>query len=46
MGGLGKLEVDLVAESRPRAVKIEVFGSKDEARELERKVRGLLKTSL
>jgi hypothetical protein len=46
MGEVGKLEVDLAAESRPGAVKIEVFGSKDEARELERKIRGLLKTSL
>jgi hypothetical protein len=46
MGGLGKLEVDLVAESRPRAVKIEVFGSKDEARELERKIREFIETSL
>ena len=44
MEELGKLEVDLAAESRPRAVKIEVFGSKEEARELERKIRGLLKT--
>jgi len=44
MEELGKLEVDLAAESRPRAIKIEVFGSKEEARELERKIRGLLKT--
>ncbi len=43
MEELGKLEVDLAAESRPRALKIEVFGSKDEARELERKIRELLK---
>jgi len=44
MEELGKLEVDLAAESHPRAIKIEVFGSKEEARELERKIRGLLKT--
>jgi hypothetical protein len=44
MDELGKLEVDLAAESRPRSVKIEVFGSKEEARELERKIRELLKT--
>ena len=44
MEELGKLEVDLVAESRPRALKIEVFGSKEEARGLERKIRKLLKT--
>ena len=44
MEELGKLEVDLAAESRPRAIKIEVFGSKEEAREMERKIRGLLKT--
>ncbi len=44
MEELGKLEVDLAAESRPRAVKIEVFSSKEEARELERKIRGFLKT--
>jgi len=42
MEELGKLEVDLAAESRPGAVKIEVFGSKDKARELERKIRELL----
>lgn len=44
MEELGKLEVDLAAESRPRAIKIEVFGSKEEARELERKIREHLKT--
>ncbi|MCK4404973.1 MAG: hypothetical protein KAV43_00505 [Hadesarchaea archaeon] len=44
MEELGKLEVDLAAESRPRAIKIEIFGSKEEARELERKIRELLKT--
>jgi hypothetical protein len=44
MGEVGKLEVDLAAESRPGAVKIEVFGSKDEARELERKVREFIET--
>ena len=44
MEELGKLEVDLAAESRPRAIKIEVCGSKEEAREMERKIRGLLKT--
>ena len=44
MEELGKLEVDLAAESRPRAIKIDIFGSKDEARELERKIRELLKT--
>ncbi|MFQ6129674.1 MAG: hypothetical protein ACE5OT_02555 [Candidatus Hadarchaeaceae archaeon] len=44
MDELGKLEVDLAAESRPRAIKIEIFGSKEEARELERKIRELLKT--
>ncbi len=43
MDELGKLEVDLAAESRPKAIKIEVFGSKDEARELERKIMELLK---
>ncbi len=42
MEELGKLKVDLVAESRPRALKIEVFGSKEEARGLERKIRELL----
>ena len=44
MEELGKLEVDLAAESRPRAIKIEVFGSKEETRELERKIREFLKT--
>lgn len=44
MEELGKLEVDLAAESRPRAIKIEIFGSKEEARKLERKIRDLLKT--
>jgi len=44
MEELGKLEVDMAAESRPRAIKIDVFGSKEEARELERKIRELLKT--
>lgn len=43
MEELGKLEVDLAAESRPRAIKIEIFGSKEAARELERKIGGLLK---
>ncbi len=43
MEELGKLKVDLAAESRPRAIKIEIFGSKEEARELERKIGGLLK---
>jgi len=43
MEELGKLEVDMAAESRPRAIKIDVFGSKEEARELERKIRELLK---
>ena len=42
---LGKLEVDLVAESRPRAVKIEVFGSKEEARGVEHKIMEFLKNS-
>ncbi len=41
MEKLGKLEVDLIAESRPRAVKIEVFSSKEEARELEHKIMGV-----
>lgn len=45
MEKLGKLEVDLVAESRPRAVKIEVFGSKEEARGLEHKIMEFLKNS-
>lgn len=44
MEELGKLEVDLAAESRHRAIKIEIFGSKEEARKLERKIRELLKT--
>ena len=44
MEELGKLEVDLAAESRPGAIKIELFGSKEEACELERKIRELLKT--
>jgi len=45
MEKLGKLEMDLVAESRPRAVKIEVFGSKEEARGLEYKIMEFLKNS-
>ncbi len=45
MEKLGKLEVDLVAESRPRAVKIEVFGSKEEARGVEHKIMEFLKNS-
>jgi len=45
MEKLGKLEVDLVAESRPRAVKIELFGSKEEARGLEHKIMEFLKNS-
>ncbi len=45
MEKLGKLEVDLVAESRPRAVKIEVFGSKEEVRGLEHKIMEFLKNS-
>ncbi|MBA7501572.1 hypothetical protein ES706_00143 [subsurface metagenome] len=44
MEALGKLKVDLVAESRPRMVKIEVFGSKEEARGLEHKIKEFLKT--
>ena len=43
MQTLGKLEVNLVAESRPRSVKIEVFGSKKEARGLEHKIKEFLK---
>jgi len=45
MEKLGKLDVDLIAESRPRAVKIEVFGSKEEARGLEHKIMEFLKNS-
>ena len=39
MRELEKMDVDLVAESRPRAVKIEVFSSREKIRELERKLR-------
>ena len=45
MEKLGKLDVDLIAESRPRAVKIEVFGSKEEVRGLEHKITEFLKNS-
>lgn len=39
MKELEKMDMDLVAESRPRAVKIEVFSSREKIRELERKLR-------
>lgn len=42
MGELEKVDVDLVAESRPRAVKIEVFFSKEKAREVEHKIREVI----
>jgi len=45
METLGKLDIDLIAESHPRAVKIEVFGSKEEARGLEHKIMEFLKNS-
>jgi len=45
METLGKLDIDLIAESRPRAVKIEVFGSKEEVRGLEHKITEFLKNS-
>jgi len=41
MEGLGKLDMDLVAESHPGLVKVVVQASKEEMRELERKVREL-----
>ncbi len=43
MKELGKVDVDLVAESRPGAVKIEVFSSKEKIRELERKIREIIR---
>ena len=39
MKELEKVDVDLVAESRPRVIKIEVFSSREKIRELERKLR-------
>jgi hypothetical protein len=38
MQELGKLNADIVAESRPGVVKIRLYGSKEEVRELRRKI--------
>jgi hypothetical protein len=35
---LGELDADIIAESRPGVVKIRIFGSKDEIRNLARKI--------
>jgi len=38
MQALGKLDADIVAEARPGVVKIRLYGSKEEVRELKRKI--------
>ena len=38
MQALGKLDADIVAESRPGVVKIRIYGSKEEVRELKHKI--------
>ena len=35
---LGELDADIIAESRPGVVKIRIYGSKDEIRDLSRKI--------
>jgi hypothetical protein len=35
---LGELDADIIAESRPGVVKIRIYGSKDEIRDLARKI--------
>jgi len=38
MQALGKLDADIVAEARPGVVKIRIYGSKEEVRELKHKI--------
>jgi hypothetical protein len=38
MRALGELEANIVAESRPGIVKIRIYGSKEEVRDLTRKI--------
>jgi len=38
MRALGELEADIIAESRPGIVKIRIYGSKEEVRDLTRKI--------
>jgi len=38
MWALGELEADITAESRPGIVKIRIYGSKEEVRDLTRKI--------
>jgi len=38
MRALGELEADIIAESRPGVVKIRIYGSKEEVRDLTRKI--------
>lgn len=38
MRALGELEADIIAESRPGVVKIRIYGSKEEVRDISRKI--------
>lgn len=39
---LGELDADIIAESRPGVVKIRIYGSKDEIRDLARKISAVV----
>ena len=45
MRALGELEAEVVAESHPGGVKVEVYGSPERIRELEREIANLVKRS-
>ena len=39
---LGELDAEIIAESRPGVVKIRIYGSKDEIRDLARKISAVV----
>lgn len=42
MRALGELEADIIAESRPGIVKIRIYGSKEEVRDLTHKIFAII----
>lgn len=45
MKALGELDANLIAESHPGGVKIRIYGSKDEVRDLIHKILALIDTN-
>jgi hypothetical protein len=41
---ISELEADLAIDTRPGNVKVRIYGSKDEVRDISRKIMGLLKS--